>query len=183
MLFKRKFGRVPDIAKIRSTIALCNKTLVAPMERLSPCCLAKALARLTEERDALKAKEKAALLRDWQCVSPVNCFASRKNLCKTLHKFFKWIKQHLHIKSFWGNTESAVRLQIYSAISAYCLVAIVEHDYRLNRNTFDVLRILSASLLDKPSSGNSSKKYPFSTPKYVMKVLLNLFLIFVDTND
>ena len=63
--------------------------------------------------------------------------------------FFKWIKQHLHVKSFWGNTENAVRIQIYSAICAYCLVAIVEHDCRLNRSTFEVLRVLSASLMDK----------------------------------
>jgi hypothetical protein len=63
--------------------------------------------------------------------------------------FFKWIKQHLHVKSFWGVTENAVRIQIYSAITAYCLIAIIEHDLRLNRSTFDVLRILSMSLFDK----------------------------------
>jgi IS4 transposase len=63
--------------------------------------------------------------------------------------FYKWIKQHLHVKSFWGVTENAVRIQIYSAITAYCLVAIIEHDLRLNRSTFDVLRILSMSLFDK----------------------------------
>lgn len=63
--------------------------------------------------------------------------------------FFKWIKQHLHIQSFWGITENAVRIQIFTAISAYCLVAIVEHDLHLNRSTFDVLRILSISLFDK----------------------------------
>jgi hypothetical protein len=63
--------------------------------------------------------------------------------------FFKWIKQHLHVKSFWGITENAVRIQIYAAITAYCLVAIVEHDLRLGRGTFEVLRILSASLFDK----------------------------------
>jgi hypothetical protein len=63
--------------------------------------------------------------------------------------FFKWIKQHLHVKSFWGVTENAVRIQVFSAITAYCLVAIIEHDLRLNRSTFDVLRILSMSLFDK----------------------------------
>jgi hypothetical protein len=63
--------------------------------------------------------------------------------------FFKWIKQHLHIKSFWGVTENAVRIQIYAAITAYCLVAIIEHDLKLNRSTFDVLRVLSMSLFDK----------------------------------
>lgn len=63
--------------------------------------------------------------------------------------FFKWIKQHLEIKSFWGTTEGAVRIQIFTAIIAYCMVAIVEHDLHLNRSTYEVLRILSASLLDK----------------------------------
>jgi len=63
--------------------------------------------------------------------------------------FFKWIKQHLNVKSFWGVTENAVRIQIYSAITAYCLVAIVEHDLRLDRSTFDVLRIIGMSLFDK----------------------------------
>lgn len=63
--------------------------------------------------------------------------------------FFKWIKQHLEIKSFWGTTEGAVRIQIFTAIIAYCMVAIVEHDLHLNRSTYEVLRVLSASLLDK----------------------------------
>lgn len=63
--------------------------------------------------------------------------------------FFKWIKQHLKIKSFWDTTETAVRIQIYSAITAYCMVAIVEHDLKLHRSTYEVLCILSASLLDK----------------------------------
>jgi len=63
--------------------------------------------------------------------------------------FFKWIKQHLHVESFWGITENAVKIQIYSAITTYCIVAIIEHDLRLNRSTFDVLRILSMSLFDK----------------------------------
>ena len=63
--------------------------------------------------------------------------------------FIKWIKQHLKIKSFWGTTETAVRIQIYSAITAYCMVAIVEHDLKLHRSTYEVLRILSVSLLDK----------------------------------
>lgn len=63
--------------------------------------------------------------------------------------FFKWIKQHLKIKSFWGTTEDAVRIQIYTAITAYCMVAIVENDLKLNRSTYEVLRILNASLLDK----------------------------------
>ena len=63
--------------------------------------------------------------------------------------FFKWIKQHLKIKSFWGNTENAVRIQIYSAIITYCLVAIVAHDLIIERSTYEILQILGISLLDK----------------------------------
>ncbi len=63
--------------------------------------------------------------------------------------FFKWLKQHLKIKKFWGTTENAVRIQIYSAICAYCLVAIIQHDMQLSRSTYEVLQILSISLTDK----------------------------------
>ena len=63
--------------------------------------------------------------------------------------FFKWLKQHLKIKKFWGTTENAVRIQISSAIIAYCLVAIVQHDLQLKRSTYEVLQVLSISLMDK----------------------------------
>ena len=63
--------------------------------------------------------------------------------------FFKWLKQHLKIKKFWGTIENAVRIQIYAAISAYCLVAIIQHDMKLKRSTYELLQILSISLTDK----------------------------------
>ena len=63
--------------------------------------------------------------------------------------FFKWLKQHLKIKSFWVTTENAVRIQISVAIITYCLVAIVHHDMQLKRSTYEVLQILSISLTDK----------------------------------
>ena len=63
--------------------------------------------------------------------------------------FFKWLKQHLKIKRFWGTTENAIRIQIYAAICTYCLVAIIQHDMKLDRSTYEVLQILSISLTDK----------------------------------
>lgn len=62
--------------------------------------------------------------------------------------FFKWLKQHLKIKKFWGTSENAVRIQIYCAMCAYCLVAIVQHDMKLDRSTYEVLQILGVSLTD-----------------------------------
>jgi hypothetical protein len=61
--------------------------------------------------------------------------------------FFKWIKQHLRVKRFWGDSENAVRIQIHVAIITYCLVAIIEHDLQLDRPVFEVMRILGSSLL------------------------------------
>ena len=63
--------------------------------------------------------------------------------------FFKWIKQHLKIKKFWGVTENAVRIQIGTAITAYCLVAIVQKMLGSKRTTYELLQILSVSLMDK----------------------------------
>jgi hypothetical protein len=63
--------------------------------------------------------------------------------------FFKWIKQHLKIKSFWGTTENAVRIQVFSAIIAYCLVAIAGRELKSNRSTYEILQVLGISLLDK----------------------------------
>lgn len=69
--------------------------------------------------------------------------------CWQVELFFKWIKQHLKVKSFWGISQNAVRIQIYTAIIAYCLVAIVGHDLKLERSTYEILQILGISLLDK----------------------------------
>ena len=63
--------------------------------------------------------------------------------------FFKLIKQHLRVKTFWGVSETAVRIQVYAAIITYCLIAIIEHDLKLNRNIYEVMRILSSALLSK----------------------------------
>lgn len=63
--------------------------------------------------------------------------------------FFKWMKQHLKIKSFWGTSMNAVKIQIYCAIIAYCLVAIIGNTLKVERSIYEILQILSISLLDK----------------------------------
>jgi transposase len=79
--------------------------------------------------------------------------------------FFKWLKQHLKIKKFWGDTQNAVRIQVYSAIIAYCLVAIVQHDMKLERSIYEVLQILSISLTDKAHLKNLFNKTNFNNDK------------------
>jgi hypothetical protein len=63
--------------------------------------------------------------------------------------FFKWIKQHLSVESFWGRSPNAVKTQICVAISTYLLVLILKKKLRLKRNTYEILQILSVSPFDK----------------------------------
>lgn len=79
--------------------------------------------------------------------------------------FFKWLKQHLKIKRFWGITENAVRIQIYAAICAYCLEAIIQYDMQLDRSTYEVLQILSISLTDKTHLRDLFDKTKFQNDK------------------
>ena len=63
--------------------------------------------------------------------------------------FFKWIKQHLRIKSFYGTSENAVKTQIWIAVSIYVLVAIVRKRLALERSLYQILQILSITILEK----------------------------------
>jgi len=63
--------------------------------------------------------------------------------------FFKWIKQHLRIKAFYGTTENAVKTQIWIAISVYVLVAIVKKHLNLDMSLYTILQILSVTLFEK----------------------------------
>lgn len=63
--------------------------------------------------------------------------------------FFRWIKQHLRIKAFYGTSENAVKTQVWIAISVYVLVAIIKKRLNLDRSLHSILQILSISLLEK----------------------------------
>ena len=63
--------------------------------------------------------------------------------------FFKWLKQHLKIKKFWGESENAVRIQIYTAITAYCMMAIVQKKMEISRPIYEMLQLVSVSLTEK----------------------------------
>ena len=63
--------------------------------------------------------------------------------------FFKWIKQHLKIKSFWGESENAVKTQIWIAICTYLMVAIARKELGIERNLYEILQIVSVSVFDK----------------------------------
>jgi hypothetical protein len=77
--------------------------------------------------------------------------------------FFKWIKQHLRIKAFYGTSDNAVKTQVWIAISVYVLVAIVKKELRIERSLSDILQILSLTLFEKTPliQALTAKNQPF----------------------
>ena len=63
--------------------------------------------------------------------------------------FFKWIKQHLRIKRFIGNSENAVKTQIWCAVATYVLIAIVKKELQIDASLYSLLQILSVSVFEK----------------------------------
>ncbi len=63
--------------------------------------------------------------------------------------FFRWIKQHLHIKAFYGTSENAVKTQVWVAFSVYVLVAIVKKQLGLDLSLYQILEILSIAIFEK----------------------------------
>ena len=63
--------------------------------------------------------------------------------------FFKWIKQHLKIKTFWGQSENAVKTQVWIAVSVYVLVAIAKKHFMLKQSLYEILQVLSISIFEK----------------------------------
>lgn len=80
--------------------------------------------------------------------------------------FFKWIKQHLRIKAFYGTSDNAVKTQVWIAISVYVLVAIVKKELRLERSLYEILQVLSIALFEKTplNQALADEKPPFSEP-------------------
>ena len=63
-------------------------------------------------------------------------------------ELFKWLKQHLKIIKLWGESKNAVRIQIYTAITAYCMMEIVQNKMGINRPIYEMLQLASASLAE-----------------------------------
>ena len=89
--------------------------------------------------------------------------------------FFKWIKQHLRIKRFFGTSENAVKAQIWIAISVYVLVAIIKKRLNLNTNLYTILQILSLTLFEKIPLQQLLANHDYKTEEDGMAKQLNLF--------
>ena len=90
--------------------------------------------------------------------------------------FFKWIKQHLRLRAFYGRTENAVRSQVWSAICAYLMVAIVKKRLNIRKSLNEILQIVSVSIfeqlpLDQLLAANPNPLTRINTPLYSQNLL------------
>ena len=89
--------------------------------------------------------------------------------------FFKWIKQHLRIKAFYGTTENAVKTQIWIAISIYVLVAIMKKRLHLDLELYTILQILSVTLFEKAPLLQILTNFDYTSSQVDIPNQLNLF--------
>ena len=89
--------------------------------------------------------------------------------------FFKWIKQHLRIKAFFGTSENAVKTQIWIAISVYVLVAIVKKRLALPSSLYEILQILSLTLFERTPLDQLLTRAPADTDLLESRNQMNLF--------
>jgi IS4 transposase len=89
--------------------------------------------------------------------------------------FFKWIKQHLRIKSFFGTSETAVKTQIWIAISVYLIVAIIKKRLNIQESLYTILQVLSVSLFERTSMFQLLTFYDYTSDTGEDLNQLNLF--------
>ena len=120
--------------------------------------------------------------RDQRLVFLTNLFSPPASTIAMLYRgrwhvelFFKWIKQHLRIKRFFGTTPNAVKTQIWIAVSVYVLVAIVKKQVAPKRDLYTLLQILSVSLFEKTPISQAFSKLDAQTQDYANPNQLSLF--------
>jgi len=89
--------------------------------------------------------------------------------------FFKWVKQHLKITTFWGRTENAVKTQVYTAVITYTLIAIIKQKLKSEYSPYEILQILGASLLDKTQINQLLQKNNNQDVKELLHNQLEIF--------
>lgn len=89
--------------------------------------------------------------------------------------FFKWIKQHLRIKRFIGNSENAVKTQIWCAVATYVLIAIVKKELQIDASLYTLLQILSVSIFEKNQLQQALQGADYIPPQWGAAKQLNLF--------
>jgi hypothetical protein len=141
MKFRRLYSRPVD----RSTGLICDQTVVFAIKATAKHYPQK--LRRVRYKDPETGRRYTFLTNDFRL--PALTIAKLYRARWQIEIFFKWIKQHLRIKAFYGRSPNAVRTQIWIAISVYVLVAIVKKRLGIERDLYTILQILSVCLFEK----------------------------------
>ncbi len=167
LLFRRLYSRTVD----KSTGLRCDQTIVltAPKARKDyPQHL-----RRIKFYDAEHGRHLVFLTNNFDL--PALTIAQLYRCRWQVELFFKWIKQHLRIKKFYGTTENAVKTQIWIAITVYVLVAIVKKRLDTEASLYTILQILSLTLFEKTPLDQLLKNMEPQIQEHQLSNQLNLF--------
>ena len=139
--FRRRYSHDAD----KATGAQCDQTIV--LDTFYPSKNYPEPLRRIRFRDPETGKRLVFLSNNFDL--PAETIAALYKARWHVELFFKWIKQHLRIKSFYGTSENAVKTQIWIAVATYVAVAIMKKELGLPQSLYTILQILSISLFDK----------------------------------
>jgi len=138
---KRRYSRKVD----KSSGLKCDQTIFLTGKKSSG--LYPEVLRRIKFFDKDKSKTYVFLTNNFEIEALTICMLYKNRW--QIELFFKWIKQHLKIKKFWGYSENAVKTQIWIAVCTYLLVAIMKKKLKLDYSLYEILQILSVSAFDK----------------------------------
>lgn len=167
MCYRRRYSHPVD----RSTGLRCDQTIVLTgryTDRKYPAPAR--LVRFTDPEQALRLN----ILTN-QFVAPALTIAQLYKARWNVELFFKWIKQHLRIKKFYGYSANAVKTQIWIALSTYLLVAILKKQLNLSSSLYRILQILSLTLFEKMPILQALQDTPLATESIIPSNQLILF--------
>jgi IS4 transposase len=167
MMYKRRVSRKID----KTTGLRCDQTIVlsgATSSKTHPLHL-----RRISYVDPITKKRFVFLTNNFtlSALDVARLYKARWNV----ELFFKWIKQHLRIKAFYGTSENAVKSQVWIAVSVYVLVAIIKKHLRLQHSLYTILQILSITLFEKKPIFQVFAEHKCTFPDTTTPKQLNLF--------
>ena len=142
---KQRVRRITSRPVDRTTGIICDQTVVLTIRQTARKYPAK--LRRVRYRDPETGKTFIFLTNNFEL--PSRTIADLYRCRWQIELFFKWIKQHLRIKSFFGNTENAVKTQIWIAVCVYVLIAIVKKRLALEASLYTILQMVSVTAFEK----------------------------------
>jgi len=169
-----RFRRIYSHPVDRSDGLQCDQTIML----VTPKSLAGYPEKLRRVKYFDTEREKQLVFLTNNFVLPALTIAQLYKCRWQIELFFKWIKQHLRIKAFYGTSDNAVKTQIWIAISTYILVAIIRKRLHLEQNLYTILQILSVTLFEKVPLNQLFENYNYKYSPEIKEPTHNQLYLF-----